>query len=193
MKNWFLLLAFIFCASAGFAQAQQTLFKRARVTGGFGSLLFENRLGNSKAQTAMGGGGGLAFGDVFVGGYGVGAVDFDALFDGRDVDQLEIGHGGLWVGLNIPTRKVLHGYVSGRFGWGAVEVPFDDPNIRYSDIDRIFVMTPEAGIELNVFSWFRIAGSLGYRYTSGIREGGNLSNKDFSGAFYGINLRFGGF
>jgi hypothetical protein len=192
MKNWLLFIALILSTQAVVAQ-QETLFKRARVTGGFGSMIFENRLGDKGASSAVGGGGGLAFGDVFVGAYGVGSVDFNALWDGRDIDRLDIGHGGFWVGLTIPTRKVLHAYVSSRVGWGAINVPFDDPNYTFGDADRVFVVTPEVGLELNVFRWFRLAGTVGYRYTSGVNESRGYKATDFRGSLYGMSLRFGGF
>ena len=61
----------------GFAlQAQhETLFNNARVVGGFGAPIIEMGLGNDMS-TAVGGGGGVVIDNFFIGGYGVGSLDF---------------------------------------------------------------------------------------------------------------------
>jgi hypothetical protein len=62
---------------------------------------------------------------------------------------------------------------------------------RLGDVnDRVYVVQPSAGIEINVFRWFRLGLEGGYRFVSdsNIPE---LSNQQLSGAFGQASLRFG--
>jgi hypothetical protein len=191
MKSFIISILLLLFYGALTAQ-EQTLFGRTHVTGGFGGPIFEYGL-NNKLGTSVGGGGGIVLKHFFIGGYGLGSVDFEYLRNNNTLDKVDIGHGGLWLGLTIPTDKLIHLYASGRFGWGAVNIPVDNPNFDFRDADQIFVMTPEAGIELNIFRWFRIAGTVGYRYTYGTNENRGYADKDFSGSHWGLTMRFGGF
>lgn len=178
---------------AGFSlQAQhETLFNKARVVGGFGGPIWEFGL-NNNLGTAAGGGGGIVINSMFLGGYGVGSLDFEEFFEEGDVDVLDIGHGGIWFGGTYQPHQLIHLYASGRVGWGAVNVDLDGPQ-PYRDLDKIFVLTPEIGVELNVTSWFRLAGTIGYRYVQGADEELGYKDEDFSGGMIGLTARFGWF
>lgn len=191
MKKLFLTALVCFMGLTVFAQ-QETLFGRARVVGGFGAPIIEWGLSND-INTSVGGGGGVIIDNFFIGGYGVGSIDFQRVWDGLDIDQLDIGHGGFWLGFQIPSHKLIHVYGSARIGWGAVNVQFDNPSQRFSDVDKIFVMTPEIGIELNLTRWFRLAGTVGYRWVNGLNTNFGYTDKDFNGTIAGLTLRFGGF
>ncbi len=171
--------------------AQQTLFGDARVVGGFGGPIFEWGLGND-LTTSVGGGGGVVIDNVFIGGYGMGSVDFDALLDDEEIETLEIGHGGLWLGYTFRPQSVVHIYSTARIGWGAVNVEFDRVD-EYSDVDKVFVLTPELGAEVNLFRWFRVAGAIGYRWVEGVNENLGYQQDDFNGAVATLTMRFGWF
>lgn len=185
-----MILALLF--STGLMAQHETLFSRARVVGGFGAPILEMGI-NNNLNTSVGGGGGVVINSFFLGGYGLASIDFEELFDNGDVEVLNIGHGGFWLGATFEPYKVLHLYTSARLGWGAVNVDLQDNNQRYSDIDKIFVATPEIGIELNFTRWFRIAGTAGYRWVNGTREDRGYTDDDFSGAVATVALRFGWF
>lgn len=190
-KNSFLMiLALLF--STGLMAQHETLFNKARVVGGFGAPILEMGI-NNHLNTSVGGGGGIVINSFFLGGYGLASVDFEELFDNGEVEVLNIGHGGFWLGTTFQPYKILHLYTSARLGWGAVNVDLQDNNQRYSDIDKIFVATPELGIELNLTKWFRIAGTAGYRWVNGTSENRGYSDDDFSGAVATVALRFGWF
>lgn len=190
MKNLivFLLLGFWFQSQA----QHETLFNNARVRGGFGAPIVEVGI-NNQINTSVGGGGGVVIGSGFIGGYGVGSIDFNKLFENGDVEVLDMGHGGLWLGTTFRPHKVIHLYGSARIGWGALNVELDDNNQTYSSIDKIFVMTPELGLELNLTRWMRLAGTAGYRYVNGANEARGYTNEDFRGWFTGITMRLGWF
>ncbi|MEL6658041.1 MAG: hypothetical protein AAFP77_16705 [Bacteroidota bacterium] len=196
MKSQMQKLSFLFATAClfllGNLQAQhETLFNQARVIGAFGGPITEFGLGND-LNTSVGGGGAIVINSFFIGGYGLAAADFDRLYEEGDLEVLDIGHGGFWFGGTYQPHRLVHLYGSGRIGWGAINIDLDD-NIPYRDLDKIFVMTPELGVELNLTRWFRIAGTVGYRYVSGVNEDRGLKDDDFSGMIAGITARFGWF
>lgn len=191
MRHLLIIAVFSLLALTGYSQ-HQTIFSNARVVGGFGGPIMEFGL-DKNINTSIGGGGGIVIDNFFFGGYGLGSVDFEELFDNGDVSVLDIGHGGFWLGGTFAPHKLVHLYTSARIGWGAVDVELNDPAVRYSDLDKIFVVTPEIGLELNFTRWFRVAGTVGYRWVDGTNENRGYSNEDFSGAIIGMSLRFGWF
>lgn len=177
--------------TATLSAQHETLFNQANVIGAFGAPITEYGLRNSLG-TSAGGGGALVINSFFIGAYGLGSVDFNQLFDDGRVEVVDIGHGGFWLGGTFQPYRLIHAYGSARIGWGGINIDVDD-TVRYRDLDKIFVVTPEIGLELNVTSWFRVAGTVGYRYVSGINDNNNLRNEDFSGATAAVTLRFGWF
>ncbi len=171
----------------------ETLFNKARVVGGFGGPIVEFGL-NSTLQNAYGGGGGVVIGSAFLGGYGMGSIDLQSVLDGNDIEQIDLGHGGLWLGYTYKPHKIVHLFSSAKIGWGAVNIKTDnfDPFDRLRT-DRIFVMTPELGLELNVFRWFRVAGAVGYRWVNGTNGKRKYTDEDFSGGVGTLTFRFGWF
>lgn len=190
MKNVVLVLGFCFLAISAFAQ-HETVFGKARVVGGFGAPIVEFGIGND-VNTAVGGGGGVVINNFFLGGYGMGSLNFDQLIK-DELTEIEIGHGGFWLGSTFKPHKVLHLYGSAKMGWGAISIPVDDSDFEFDDLDKIFVVTPELGVELNVTKWFRIAATGGYRWVSGANESLGYNDEDFSGAVATLNFRFGWF
>lgn len=187
------LMVILLCMGMGVVLSAQheTLFGRARLSGAFGAPIAEIGLGND-LMTAGGGGGGIVFSDFFIGAYGVAAADFDRLFD-DDLDYLDMAHGGLWLGFTPKTYSLVHLYTSARIGWGAVDIDLRDNGVRYRDLDKIFVLTPEIGLELNVTKWFRLGGTVGYRWVRGIEDNSFIANDDFSGGITTLSFRFGWF
>ena len=60
--------------------------------------------------------------------------------------------------------------------------------------DKVFVVTPEIGVEANIFDFFRLAATVNYRLTDGIDESLNgFQDSDFSKLGATLTLRFGGF
>ncbi len=76
--------------------------------------------------------------------------------------------------------------MSAVIGGGRIE--FDDNN-SFSR-DRVFVLQPAVGLEVNVFRWFRIGAEGGYRLVSDV-DGGGLQSSDVSKPFAQLQLRFG--
>ncbi len=189
MKKLFVVLMLNAVAFWGFGQ-HETLFNKVKVRGAFGGPIIESGFKNNLG-TSAGGGGGLVLNNMFIGAYGLASTDFESLID-DEFEVLDIGHGGLWIGGSLPSFKVIHFYGSARIGWGAVNVEFDKVH-HYRDLDEIFVLTPEIGLELNVTHWFRIAATAGYRWVEGTNQSRPYTDEDFSGSVGALTFRFGWF
>jgi hypothetical protein len=186
-----LLAALLVFGLTTLSAQHETLFNNARVIGAFGGPITEYGLSND-LNSSVGGGGAIVINNIFIGGYGLAAADFDKLYEDGEVDVLDIGHGGFWFGGTFQPHRLLHMYGSARIGWGAINIDLKD-GTPYRDLDKIFVATPELGVELNVTRWFRLAGTVGYRHVAGVNEDRGLKGDDFSGAIAGVTLRFGWF
>lgn len=188
------LFVFFFVLFAGSLAAQtETLFGRARVVGGFGSLIYEVGINNNLHPT-FGAGGGIVINSFFLGVYGSGSADFTT-WDGQfnRNERLDLGQSGLWLGFAIPSRRLVHLFTSARLGWGVVNVDLNNDNQRFEDLDQVLVATPEIGLELNITRWLRLAGTVGYRFVNGTETNPNYNNDTFSGALGAVTLRIGGF
>ncbi len=188
-----ILLSVVCSLLSVLAMAQhETIFSNAKVVGGFGGPITEFGLGNG-LTTSYGGGGAVVIGGAFLGGYGLSSFNLNEVIRNNTFDQIELAHGGFWVGYTYQPYKLVHLFSSAKIGWGAVNIstnnfdPFDQRS------DQVFVMTPELGLELNVFKWFRVAGTVGYRWVNGTNGDGQYTDEDFSGAISTLTLRFGWF
>ena len=190
MKKNLMIIVLSFLAFQGFSQAE-TLFNRARVVGAFGGPFVEFSQFKGDYLTSSGGGGGLIIDDFFIGGYGIGSVSINDIVTADDQIKMEIGHGGFWLGYTYKSHKLVHLYASTKLGWGGIDLRIDDEGYRAKD--NIFVVSPELGIELNIFRWFKLGGTVGYRAVTGIDNITGQTNADFSGMTGGLTFRFGGF
>ena len=187
MKNVFTLL---FClASLQLVAQEETLFGDLSVVGAFGGPLIEIGSINGEVVADVGGGGALILNNVFFGGYGLGTDFASARIDQIDYD-IRFSHGGLWFGVTQNEHKLTHFYSSLRVGWGRARLQRDgETEFR----DRLFVLTPEVGVEFNITSFFKVGLTGGYRWVNGINKLPTLENGDFSSPIGTITFRFGGF
>lgn len=89
----------------------EILFNNVCVVGGFGVLIIEMGLGNDM-MIVVGGGGGVVIDNFFIGGYGVGSIDFECLIEDDDIQEIEFGYGGFWLGYILVFYCVLYFYIS---------------------------------------------------------------------------------
>mgnify|MGYP001386358765 CR=1 FL=1 len=196
MKNTF-VICFLLAATALSAQKDETIFSNVNRTGAWGGPLFEYSNLSTDVETAGGGGGALVLNDFYLGGYGMGRVEFSKTFNADNRrDNVNFKHGGFWIGYTPLQHKVIHPYASVRLGWGKARFNSTDltTNERLAELkDNIFVTTPELGLEVNIFSFFRIAATASYRWVNGVDDLPNYNSKDLSGFGATLTLRFGGF
>lgn len=191
MKNLICLLIALCAGSLSLeAQRTETLFGRARTIGAFGGPIVEYHYSGGDVDVLAGGGGALIINNFWIGGYGVGSAP-SSVFDLPDIRSLEFAHGGLWLGGTYKPHNLLHFFSSVKLGWGALDIEFDDDDFNY--LDDVYVVQPEAGLELNVFRWFRVAGTASYRFVDGIGDNTGLDANHFDGFGFNLTFRFGFF
>ena len=194
MKKTICIALFALVATQMFAQRwgdnrDETLFNRSHRGGFFISPLIEYSDLDQNWTTSVGGGLAFVAGDFFLGAYGLGTTDYDRLLN-ENFDQLEMGHGGFCVGYVTPQYKAVHVFSSVKAGWGAVNINFDgEPNYE----DAFFAVTPEAGLEVNIFSWLRLAGTVGYRFMNGLDNTSTFNKDDLQTMTGTLTFRIGGF
>ncbi|MFT5764943.1 MAG: hypothetical protein ACI8VT_003442 [Saprospiraceae bacterium] len=191
MKNLILVLITLCCTSLLLeAQRTETLFGRARSIGAFGGPIVEYQYSGSDVDVLAGGGGALIINNFWIGGYGVASAP-SSVFDIPEIQSLEFAHGGFWLGGTFMPDNLIHLYVSTKLGWGAIGIEFDDDDFDY--LDDVFVVQPEAGLEVNIFKWFRVAGTASYRLVDGIGVNSGLDSDAFDGFGFNLTFRFGFF
>jgi hypothetical protein len=194
-----IFIVFIFTSlSVGTLFAQhESLFDDWENLGGFGGPILEFSSINGQLTADVGGGGALIFDEFFLGGYGMG-TDYPEIVITREIDgeildidyNIDFGHGGLWMGYVQQVERKTHLYTDLKIGWGQAELEHEEFRLPS---DRIFVLTPSAGIELNMTSYFKIALTGGYRFVRGVSRLPDLNNQDFSSPTGSITFRFGWF
>ena len=167
-----------------FAQRDQTLFGKSGlgfsgVWGGwaYGMTAFEDEMALTR-----GGFGGLEFGRQLMVGYGGFRTTDQVAFGADNTSQFDLKYKGLILGYGIRSDKVIHPTLKVLVGGGTADVE----NVGS---DKVFVLQPSAGLEVNVFKIFRIGLDGGYRFVTNT-DIPNLKPTDLS-AFYGeVNLKF---
>ena len=130
-----------------------------------------------------GGYGGLEFGRSLLVGWGwfkaVNDIDLTTLANHR----FNMKYNGLMLGYAFLSHKVVHPTLMVLAGKGKV-------NLANEAKDKVFVVQPSLGLELNVLKWFRISLEGGYRFVSDTDLNG-ISDKDLSAAFGEVKFKFG--
>lgn len=197
MKYPIVLLSFMLSTTTLLQAQHEALFDDLSSFGAFGGPILEFSSINGQLTADVGGGGALILDEFFIGGYGMGTdypeMSFETTIDGEltaiDAD-IDFSHGGLWFGYVKDIEQKIHLYSSLKVGWGQVNLEHDAVDLPS---DRLFVLTPEIGVELNMTNFFRVGLTGGYRVVSGISRLPELENKDFSSPTVAITFRFGGF
>ncbi len=197
----FLTCCATFLVLSAWGQRDETIFSDVDRVGGFGGPIFEfSSLNGDDVSTTTGGGGALILDDFFLGGYGIGTFSFsEPIESANTLRNTRFSHGGFWIGYTPYQHKAFHPFSSVKLGWGNIdleEVRLDDPSVvllELEDSDNIFVVTPELGVEVNVFAFFRLSVTASYRWVTGVNQLPTYDNDDFSGFGGTLTLRFGGF
>lgn len=190
-----MLLTSLFIGAYTLQAQQETLFNNLDVTGAFGSVIVEGSNINGEIIGDVGGGGALLMSPIFVGGYGMGTKrGIHTVEEGPDAGQydLKFSHGGLWLGFVPRSDKLIHFYSSLKIGWGKARLRYEEDGENIFR-DNIFVLTPEAGFEVNLTEWLKMSMTGGYRLVNGVTQLPELDNDDFSSPIGIITFHIGGF
>jgi len=185
-KSVFFALALLTSMNSLFAQKEETLV-------GSRGLGFSGIWGGSKHQlTQFGNGGktsyvaggffGFEFGKALLVGWGHYNLMDEFKWDNIENQQFDMRWNPMVLNYGFKNYKSIHPQVGVDFGRGRVEL---------GDVkDRIFVVQPTAGVEINVFRWFHIGLDGGYRFVSDSSIP-TLSDEALSGWFGQASLKFG--
>ena len=175
-KSIWMLLGFVLISTSLFSQRDETVFGRTglRLSGAWGGSLVNVASIGDDISVFSGGYGGIEFNKtVFIGWAGYGLNDDIQI--GDETRDLDMYYNGPIVSFTPRAWKVVHPKINFMAGGG---------NMRFNNStrDRIGVFQPSAGLEVNIFRWFRIGGEVGYRAVTDVKDG-FATNKDMSGIF----------
>jgi len=121
-------------------------------------------------------------------------------------NKLCFTHGGFMFGYVHNPLKLIHMNTNIKVGSGTIGLIDKDINITNFDKhhrDRVTVITPEVGFEINLVRWCKFGMSAGYRMVLGVdettylNEQGNsqtlFKSSDFSSPLVSVMFHFGGF
>jgi Outer membrane protein beta-barrel domain len=179
-----LIFTLTMLATSLFAQKDETLIGKTglRLTGLWGGSNI-GLVGFDGDNSGMGGGFlGLEFNKSLTLGYCGAGTDGATNYNGQ-LRKFDLSYGGFLIGYAYRPQKVVHPRVSFLMGSG---------NLKFNDEpkDQIFVVQPSAGLEVNLFRWFRMGMEGGYRFVSNTSLP-KPSDKDVSDAFVQLSFRFG--
>lgn len=97
--------------------------------------------------------------------------------------RLDFNYNGGFIGYNFMPYKAIHPTLNLELGQGRVRHSIEGN-------DKTFTIQPSAGVEINVFRWFRVGLEGGYRFVRNV-DYVSLSDQDLSGVFGRATLKFG--
>ena len=180
----FPVFVFLFAASSAFAQKEETIIGQRGwgLTGIWGGYNHQYTVFEKKNIYDRGGFFTFEFGKTLLVGwsnYGLsGNVTVNA-----EQRPFDMRWNTLNLGYNIASYKAVHPIVRMDVGGGIY-------NIRGVGEDRVFVVQPAAGIEFNVFRWFRVGAEGGYRFVTDAALN-PLDSQQLSAPFGQLSLKFG--
>ena len=199
----FLGLGFLLATAQEYNDNDQisTIFSKNRRNGGYGALSFSYTTIDNKDAFLMGARGSWIIDHSFA--IGLGGCGFvnDVNYHGwlnNDLDNnLAGGYGGLYLEPILAPRLPVHISFPVLLGVGGISnVPdhrnWDDWVFDDSKSDVYVVFEPSVELEFNMTRHMRLAGSIGYRFTSDI----DIENTDpdiLKGTNIGLVLKFGKF
>jgi hypothetical protein len=141
------------------------------------------QFGNSgKTSYVAGGFFGLEFGKALLVGFGHYNLIDEFKWDNIENQQFDMKWNPMVLSYGFRNYKAIHPQIGVDFGRGRVD---------YGEVrDRIFVVQPTAGVEINVFRWFHLGLDGGYRFVNDSSIAG-LSDQELSGWFGQASLKFG--
>ena len=185
IKQLFLLGALVVASTAVFGQKEQTVIgNRGLGFSGFwaGSTAGLTKFG-SDYSVMRGGFFGFEFGKTLLIGGSHAQLENNVKFDQLTAQKFEMRYNGLQIGTGIGNWRAVHPTVSVLGANGKIKLASEGE-------DRIFVIQPQAGVEINVTRWFHLGLDGGYRF---VTDTGlpSLSDSQLSGAFGEIRFKFG--
>lgn len=199
----FLGLGFVLASAQDSNNNEQisTVFSKDRRNGGYGALSFSYTQIDGKDAFMAGARGSWIIDHSFAIGLGgcgfVNDINYRNL-NNNDLDNnLAGGYGGIYLEPIVAPRLPVHLSFPVLFGVGGITSIEDDRNwddwvFNDSRDDVFLVFEPAVELEFNMTRHFRLAGSIGYRFTSKV-DISNVNPDILEGTNFGIVMKFGKF
>lgn len=178
-----------------------TIFSKSRSNGGYGAISFSYTQIDGKDAFLMGARGSWIIDHSFAIGLGgcgfVNDVNYHGWMDNELNNNLAGGYGGIYLEPIIAPRLPVHISIPMLFGIGGISRIDDQQNWDnwiYDDSqhDVFLVFEPAVELEFNLTRHMRLAGSVGYRFTSKVEM--TDTNPDIlEGTSIGLVMKFGKF
>jgi hypothetical protein len=184
MKKTLLITLTLLLSLPLLAQREETLFGRNRLdlTGAWYTNTNNFSFFNQDTEYFSGGSVLFEFNkDIFLG-WAWQRLQGDALIPRND-DRVDYKLNGFMFAYAPNAHKVIHPRFSIYGGTGKLSV-------NDGSRERIFGLQPAGGLELNVFSWFRLGMEAGYRFVTDI-DTPLVRSSDISSPFVQLQFRFG--
>jgi hypothetical protein len=164
---------------------EQTLISGEIESGGCGGPIIKLSGVNNIFCVFVGGRGGWIINHMFmIGGGGYGLVS-DVFISGN---KLHMECGGFYAEYIFNSDALVHFTAGSLIGMGTAHY---DP--EGSDSRSFFVLEPEANVELNVVTFFRVCAGVSYRFAIGASGPAGLNDAALSGLSANLFFKFGHF
>ena len=199
----FLGLGFVLASAQDNNNNEQisTVFSKDRRNGGYGALSFSYTQIDGKDAFMAGARGSWIIDLSFA--IGLGGCGFVIDINYRNLNNNDLdnnlagGYGGIYLEPIVAPRLPVHLSFPVLFGVGGITSIEDDRNwddwvFNDSRDDVFLVFEPAVELEFNMTRHFRLAGSIGYRFTSKV-DISNVNPDILEGTNFGIVMKFGKF
>ena len=184
-KSCFLALALLFSTLSVFAQREETVLGERGwgLSGLWGGYTHAYTSYDNTDGFNRGGFFGFEFGkSLFVGWTQYSLRDDITLGNGEN-QKFDFRFRGGKIGYAFLPYKAVHPVLNVEIGRGRA-------SLQNEGNDDLFIIQPAAGVEINVFRWFRLGLEGGYRFARN-SDYVSLNDQDLSGAFGKATLKFG--
>ena len=181
-----LLVAFLFLnIQTSNAQTEETLFGKTglKLTGIWGATSTNLSKFSEDYGYFSGGFGVLEFNKDFLVGWGGYRLTNDILKANSNLKGMDFSYNGLIIGYAPGSHKVIHPKISALFGTGNISLTGEGK-------DKVGVIIPSVGFEVNIFRWFRFGLEGGYRFVTDTNFA-NAKDEDFSAPYGEAKFSFG--
>lgn len=180
-----LAIVIVFSTIALHAQRDQTLFSESgiRLTGAWAGPTLAGTLANENIVRQTGTAFALEFNKNLLIGWSNTIVDYPNI--GSSID---FSYRGLFLNYSPRAYKAVHP----TFGMLGAGGRFGSKATSKKEQSNIWVAQPHLGVEFNVFRWFKLGLTGGYRLAFFVgNEFVSASSKDLSEPFVALNFKFG--
>ena len=180
MKKLLTLFVFTFFALTTFAQREETLLSNMHLSGVW--LSWSSTIGTVKDENVSfrGGSFGFEFGkDLFLGWGGYQSNGY--------IHQDDLKFNMKWNGPMVSYSPHSYKAVHPVFGLMIANGKIDPGNQAY---DRVLMVQPSLGAELNLLTWCHLGVNGGYRFVNDVNIN-KFTDKDFSGLYGELKLKLG--